>query len=81
MNGSCRRPVVVAWFLLAMVSLHVSLCGPPATAAIYRWDNGALITDKYAEPYAGLADMDLSYADLVDAQNVSEGLDTCETRL
>ncbi len=68
MNGSCSRPVVVASFVLAMVSLHVSLCGPPATAAIYRWDNGALITDKFAEPYAYLDGMDLSYADLVDGQ-------------
>ncbi len=47
----------VAMFLLAM------FFGPTASAGIFRWDNGELITTEVAGPSADLQYMDLRYGD------------------
>ena len=53
--------------MLVFLSLLTTAFISPATANIYRWDNGELITEKDAEPGADLSEMDLSYADLEGA--------------
>jgi len=59
-----RRDLVVL-VLLSLLSVGGMLFTLAADAAIYRWDNGELITDKDAVPGAYCDDMDLSYANLV----------------
>ena len=58
---------LVALVLVSLVSLTHTLSTVPADAAIYRWDNGELITDMDAVPWARLGEMDLSHADLAEA--------------
>lgn len=52
-----RTLVVLA--LLPLLYLGGMLFTSPADAAIYRWDNGALITDKDAVPWATFQGMAL----------------------
>jgi len=39
----------------------------PGLAAVYRWDNGELITSRDLRPHASFGSMDLSYADFAGA--------------
>ena len=50
-----------------VVLVLLLLAAPPADAAIYRWDNGELITYKDAVPGASFLRMVLGYADLSGA--------------
>ncbi len=70
---------VVVLLCLSLLGLQRTLFAPPAAAHIYRWDNGALITDRDAVPGANLKEMDLAYADLAGA-NLTDA-DFEETRL
>ena len=60
--------------LLLLLLLQLIVCRAAAVAAIYRWDDGTLITEKDAEPGAQLGSMALSYADLADSQLSSADL-------
>ena len=67
MSRLTNPPCVVVLALLWLLGLYGTLSGPPAGAAIYRWDNGQEITDRDPRPGADLCYLDLSYADLAGA--------------
>jgi len=68
MKNVIGLPSLLVLGFVLLVGLHCARWGAPAAGAIYRWDNGELITEKDAEPRAQLSAMGLQYADLAGAQ-------------
>ena len=61
-----HQSVAIFAFLSLLTAGGIISCRP-ATAAIYRWDNGELITEMDPEPGVDFAGVDLSYPDLTGA--------------
>jgi hypothetical protein len=84
MTTFTNRRCLVVPVLSLLMSLGGLLSALPADAAVYRWDNGALITDLPVGALAESVGMDLSYANLVGAVLVNRflrppGLDATRT--
>ncbi len=81
MSSAARRRSAVGLVFLSSPGLLSALPGPPAATAIYRWDNGELITEEDAGTNASLYEMDLADADFSETTLLNlSSRSSCETR-